>query len=142
MVKFHFQSLQMDLRYWIRQRVHMLGIWVNVEVYRLVWINAKSSIEHLFFLVALKANLLFGVHSDVQVRQQHQLHLYIHTLHPESCLKAFEPIFTKELVFDLYIKHAFHGIKLCQIQTARWTKRNGSIKPFHITFHLSNSICR
>jgi hypothetical protein len=36
------------LRYWIRPRVHRLGIWVNANVYLLVKINTKSSIEHLF----------------------------------------------------------------------------------------------
>ncbi len=50
-----------------------------------------------------------------------------------SC-KAFEPIFTKELVFDLYVEHIFHGVKFFWIQTARWTKWDGAIKPFHIPF--------
>ncbi len=50
------------------------------------------------------------------------------------CRKAFEPIFTRELVFDLYVKHVFHGIKFVQIQTARWTKWDGAIKPSHVPF--------
>ncbi len=48
--------------------------------------------------------------------------------------KAFEPIFTKELIFNLYMKHVFYGIKLCWIQTARQTKRDGAINPFYIFF--------
>ncbi len=48
--------------------------------------------------------------------------------------KAFEPIFTKELVFDLDVKHVFHGIKFFQIQTSRWTKWDGAIKPFQVSF--------
>jgi hypothetical protein len=48
--------------------------------------------------------------------------------------KAFEPIFTKELIFDLDVKHAFYGINLILIQTSRWTKWNRTIKPFHVSF--------
>ncbi len=48
--------------------------------------------------------------------------------------KAFEPVFTKELVFYLYVEHVFHGIEFFQIQTARWTKCDGAIKLFHIPF--------
>ncbi len=29
------------------------------------------------------------------------------------------------------MKHAFHGVKFFQIQTPRWTKWDGAIKPFH-----------
>jgi hypothetical protein len=50
------------------------------------------------------------------------------------CRKAFEPIFMEELVFDLDMKHVFHGIKFVQIQTSRWTKWDGAIKPFHVFF--------
>ncbi len=31
------------------------------------------------------------------------------------CCKAFESIFTKDLVFDLDVKHVFHGIEFLQI---------------------------
>ena len=31
------------------------------------------------------------------------------------CCKAFESIFTKDLVFDLDVKHVFHGIEFVQI---------------------------
>ncbi len=48
MVKFRLESLHMDLRYWVRSRMHRLGVWINVNMYLFVWINAKSSIEHLF----------------------------------------------------------------------------------------------
>jgi hypothetical protein len=48
--------------------------------------------------------------------------------------EEFEPVFTKELVLDLDVKHVFHGIKFFQIQTSRWTKWDGSIKPFHVSF--------
>ncbi len=50
------------------------------------------------------------------------------------CCKAFEPIFTKELIFDLDVKHVFHGIVFVQIQTSRWTKWDGAIKLFHVSF--------
>jgi hypothetical protein len=46
-----FESLQIDLRYWIRPRMHRLGIWINVNVNLFMWINAKSSIKHLFVLL-------------------------------------------------------------------------------------------
>ncbi len=64
MVKFFFESLQMDSRYRVWPRLYMLGIWINVNVQLFVWINSKSSIEHLFFPEALKINLLFDVHLD------------------------------------------------------------------------------
>jgi hypothetical protein len=51
MVEFHFESLQMNSRYWIRPRMHRLGIWINVDVYFVVWINAKSSIKDLVILL-------------------------------------------------------------------------------------------
>jgi hypothetical protein len=47
MVEFLFESLQMNLRYRIWPRMFRLGIWINVNVYLLVWINSKSSIKHL-----------------------------------------------------------------------------------------------
>jgi hypothetical protein len=50
------------------------------------------------------------------------------------CRKTFELIFTKELVFDLDMKHVFHGIEFVRIQTSRWTKWDGVMKPFHVSF--------
>jgi hypothetical protein len=47
MVKFLVESLQMNSRYRVWSRMYRLGIWVNVNVYLFVWINSKSSIEHL-----------------------------------------------------------------------------------------------
>jgi hypothetical protein len=38
------------------------------------------------------------------------------------CCKAFPPIFTKDLVLDLDVKHVFHGVKFFRIQTSRWTR--------------------
>jgi hypothetical protein len=46
--------------------------------------------------------------------------------------KAFEPIFTEELIFDLDVKHVFHDIKFVRIQTSRWMKWDGAIKPFNL----------
>jgi hypothetical protein len=46
-VEFHFESLQMDSRYRVWPRMHRLGIWINVNVYFLMWINSKGSIELL-----------------------------------------------------------------------------------------------
>jgi hypothetical protein len=37
----------MDSRYRIWPRMYRLGIWINVNVYLLMWINSNSSIEHL-----------------------------------------------------------------------------------------------
>ncbi len=47
---------------------------------------------------------------------------------------AFELFCTEYLVFDLDVKHVFHGIKFIQIQTFRWTKWDGEVKPFHVSF--------
>jgi hypothetical protein len=47
MVKFLFESLQMDSRYNVWPRMYRLGIWINVNMYLFVWLNSKSSIEHL-----------------------------------------------------------------------------------------------
>jgi hypothetical protein len=41
--------------------------------------------------------------------------LGVHNLGP----KAFELIFTEELIFDLDVKYVFHGIEFVQIQTSR-----------------------
>jgi hypothetical protein len=51
MVKFLFESLQMDSRYRVLPRMHRLGIWINVNVDLFVWINSKSSIKHLIFFL-------------------------------------------------------------------------------------------
>jgi hypothetical protein len=48
------------------------------------------------------------------------------------CRKSFESIFTNDLIFDLDVEHAFLGIEFVQIQTSRWTKWDGVIKPFHV----------
>ncbi len=37
-VVFLFESLQMDLRYWVRHKLHSLGIWINVKMY-LFYVN-------------------------------------------------------------------------------------------------------
>jgi hypothetical protein len=47
--------------------------------------------------------------------------------------KAFEQTFSKELVFELDAKHVFYGVKFIQIQTSRWAKWDGLIKPFHVS---------
>jgi hypothetical protein len=47
-------------------------------------IPSKSFCYH----VTLEASLLSGVHSDVWAHQRHQLHLFIHTLHPGSQLQS------------------------------------------------------
>ncbi len=46
-----FLSLQIDLRHWVRRRMHRLGIWINVNVYLYMWIYFKSFIKHLFVLL-------------------------------------------------------------------------------------------
>ena len=40
--------------------------------------------------------------------------LFIHDIQ-NLCRKAFESIFTKDLVFDLDVKHVFRGIEFVQI---------------------------
>ncbi len=50
-VVFSFESLQMDLRYWMRHKMHRLGIWINVNVYLFMWISLKVFIKHLFVLL-------------------------------------------------------------------------------------------
>jgi hypothetical protein len=47
MAGFLFESLQMDSRYRIWPRMYRLGIWVSINVYLFVWINSKSTFEHL-----------------------------------------------------------------------------------------------
>jgi hypothetical protein len=51
MVEFCFEGRQMDLRYGVWPRMHRLGIWINVNVYLLIWINFKGFIEHLVILL-------------------------------------------------------------------------------------------
>ncbi len=50
------------------------------------------------------------------------------------CHKAFESFFTKDPVFDLNVKHVFHGVEFVWIQTSRWTKWDGLVKPFQSFF--------
>ncbi len=51
MVELCFESLQMDSRYWVRYKMHRLGIWIDVKVYLFMWIYVKSFIKHLFVLL-------------------------------------------------------------------------------------------
>ncbi len=51
MVELLFESLQMDSRYWVRHKIHKLGIGVNVKVYLFMWIYVKSFIKHHFVLL-------------------------------------------------------------------------------------------
>jgi hypothetical protein len=115
--------------------MHRLGIWVNVNVYLLVWTNAKSSIEHLFVFLWHQKKIYILVYVQMCELINNISYIYTFILCIQNLVhKAFEPIFAKELIFNLYMEHIFHGIKLCQIRTARWTKRNGAIKPFHYFF--------
>jgi hypothetical protein len=43
-----FENLQMDLRYWVRHKMHRLGIWMNVNMYLFMWMYVKSFIKHIF----------------------------------------------------------------------------------------------
>jgi hypothetical protein len=47
MVKFHFESLQIDSRYRMWPRMYRFDIWINVNVYLFMWINSKGSIKDL-----------------------------------------------------------------------------------------------
>jgi hypothetical protein len=51
MVKFLFESFQMNSIYRVWPIMYRLGIWINVNVYLFMWINTKSSIEHLIILL-------------------------------------------------------------------------------------------
>jgi hypothetical protein len=42
---------KMDSGYWVRPRIHRLGIWIIANVYLFMWINVKSSIKHLVVLL-------------------------------------------------------------------------------------------
>ena len=86
------------------------------------------------FPVALKASLLFDVHLDEWVLSWPQLYLSFHTWCSESLSQTFESIFSKELIFDLDVKHMFYGVKFVWIQTSRWTKWDGLVKPFQSSF--------
>ena len=83
---FPFESRQIDSRYWMRHKMHKLGIWINVNVYLFIWINVQT---YFCSLVALKANLLFDVHLDEWTLSWPQLHLSFHTWHPESLSQSF-----------------------------------------------------
>ncbi len=64
-VVFLFESLQMDLRYWVRHIMHRLGIWINIKVY-LFHVDIRQEFHQTSFCspAALKASLLFDVHLD------------------------------------------------------------------------------
>ncbi len=32
-----FESLQIDLRYWVRYKMHRLGFWINIKVNLFMW---------------------------------------------------------------------------------------------------------
>ncbi len=66
MVKFHFESSQIDSRYLIKPRMHRLGIWIYVNVYLFLYVDRRQESHQTSCPspVALKANLLFDVHLD------------------------------------------------------------------------------
>jgi hypothetical protein len=110
MVEFCFESLQMDLRYLVRPRMHRLGNWINV--YLFMWINAKSSVKHLFVFLKHSKQICFLV--CIKMSETFHDLSYICIFIP--CVqnlgpKAFQLIFAKELVFKLDVKQVFHGIE-------------------------------
>jgi hypothetical protein len=117
----------MDSRYWVRSRVHMLGIWANVNMYRLVWINTKSSIEHLFVFCSTQSKSAFWFLVYIQLSESFNnlscICTFILCIQNLGC-KAFKQIFTKELVFNLNVEHVLAAIKLlaqyayCTVQYA------------------------
>ncbi len=120
MVELLFESLQMDLRYWVRYKMHRLGIWVNVKVYLFMWIYIKSFVKHLFVLsyTALKASLTFDVHLDEWVLSWPQLHLSFCTWHQESLLQSFWVNLHQESCFWL-------GCETCL--PWRWIRLNSNL---------------
>ncbi len=45
-----------------------------------------------------------------------------------------QPIFAKEFILCLDEEHVFHAVKVCGVQTIRWEKQDGTIKPFDFFF--------
>ncbi len=83
MVKFLFESFQMDSMYRVWLIMYRLGIWINVNVYLFMWINTKSSIKHLIVLLQHSKQIKWDL-------SQPQLHLSFHTWHPESLLWSIQ----------------------------------------------------
>ncbi len=100
--------------------MYRLGIWINVNVYLFMWINSKSSIKHLVVLLYHSKQICFLMWVQMSESFHNLNYIYPFKLCIQNlCCKAFEPIFTKELVFDLDVKHVFHGVKFVRIQTSR-----------------------
>ncbi len=71
---------------------------------------------------------------DEWVISRPQLHLSSCTWHPKSLLQSIQANLCQRFCLWIYVKHIFHGIEFTQIKTFRWTKWDGAIKPFHVSF--------
>ncbi len=78
--------------------------------------------------VALKANLLFDVCLDEWVLSGYQLNLSFHICHPESLLQS-----VWGACLQLGCETCLPWRQIVQIQTFRWTKWDGAMKPFHVS---------
>jgi hypothetical protein len=58
-IKFLFESLQMDSRYWVRHRIHRLGIWINVKVYLLCGYTSRVSSNIFLFSCSTQSKSAF-----------------------------------------------------------------------------------
>ncbi len=68
------------------------------------------------------------MHLDEWVLSWPQLHLSFYTWHPESLLQSFWVNFTKDLLFELDVKHVFHGVEFVwilnlQVDKVGWTNQ-------------------
>ncbi len=98
-----------------------------------MWINIKSFIKHLLFSYSTQSKSAFDGHLDEWVLSLSYICPFILGIQ-NLCRKAFESIFIKDLIVDLDVKHVFLDVEFVWIQISRWTKRDGLIKPFHVSF--------
>jgi hypothetical protein len=111
-IEFLFESLQMDSRYWVRHRIHRLGILINVKVYLLCGCTSRVSSNIFLFSCSTQSKSAFWCAFRWVSPLMTSATSVFSYWHPE---KAFESIFTKELVFYLDVKHVFRGIEFVQI---------------------------
>ncbi len=131
-----FENLQMDSRYWVRHKMHRFGIWVNVKVYLFMWIYIKSFIKHLFVLTySTQGKSAFWCASMwMSPFMTSTTSVFSYMASRISVAKLLSQSSPKISFLAWMWNMSPMVIKCVWIQTSRWTKWDGLIKPFHVSF--------
>ena len=105
----------------------------SLKVFACGWTSRVSS-NIFLFSYSTQSKSAFDVHLDEWVLSWPQLHLSFYTWHPESLLQSFWVNLHQRSHLWLGCETCVPWRQISSIQTSMWTKWDGLIKPFHVSF--------